>query len=228
MGRAALRSLFEPKPVILPALQQTDVTPPVEFQPPLPESYSRRKALLMTVLPTILLPAASAVMFGLCFRIGNNENPDAWLTLISFGSTFATLGILGGPSVGYFYVGRWRHALAMMGLRLSLVGTSVAFIGIWISSGFKADSYNEQCEGTSESGNDCHQDSSPFGLVTAIVSATALLAITYTDAFLVGRAADHANAQWRERRKLEIQAAPVVWSNGHGNGTFGLALSGSF
>jgi hypothetical protein len=220
MVRAAFHELMAPPPPKVVVVKERPAEPP-----PLVEKYDRRKALRMTVLPTLLLPIVGIGMLVSGYFIPNGT---AGAVISGTGGTWAWLGLTFGPTVGYFWVGRWRHALAMMGLRLSLMGTTAAFVGIWMWRCLAADSHNEQCEGTTENMHDCHQEPSSFGLVAAIVSATALLAVTYADAFLVGRAADRANAQWRERRKLEIQAAPVVWANGRGDGTFGLAVNGSF
>jgi hypothetical protein len=64
----------------------------------------------------------------------------------------------------------------------------------------------------------------PLGIVAASVAAL----FAFVDAALVGRAADRANAQWREKNEPTLQVTPVAWTSGKGDATYGLALSGSF
>ena len=232
MARGAMKTLTASNkeeatgPLVVGAQEKTAAPPP----PPLPEKYDRKKALRMTVLPTVLSPLFGAGIFSLGFlALGDEDGEDGFLACAAIGLAFSAYGLIFGPMTGYFYVGRTRHALAMMGLRLAVVATIPAFIGIWISSGFHADGLNEDCAGTlEEEKHGCNHESSDFGLVATIISASALVVIAYTDAFLVGRAADRANAQWRESQKVKVQVAPVAWSNGNGDGTFGLAVSGAF
>jgi len=217
MGRAALEALGAPnkEEASSPIVVVTQEKPVAPTPPPLPEKYDRKKALRMTVLPTVLFPLLGAGIFSLGFLALDDENRnDGFLACTVVGSIFMATGLIFGPSTGYFWIGRSRHALAMSGLRLALLGTGVASTL------------------ASVLGGSCDEDEScsvsPGWMVLSITSLAALVLTTYVDAAFVGRATDHANAQWREKNKPTVTVAPVAWSNGNGDGTFGLAVSGTF
>ncbi|MCK9460776.1 MAG: hypothetical protein M0R80_14145 [Proteobacteria bacterium] len=215
-------------PVTAPSPQE--VTPPAEPPkapppPPLPEKHSRRSALLMTLLPTALLPPIGAGILNLGFLASSYKGA---MSCIISGASVAGLGLVFGPSTGYFWVGRWRHALMMSGIRLLTLATGVGTM-FWYVAGSMHDSDEENpCEDDmGQRIEGCNQDEpSPVLLAFSIMSLTAIVFLSYIDAGLVGRAADRANEQYR--KSLQITAAPVAWSSGNGDRTFGLALRGSF
>jgi hypothetical protein len=204
MARAAIGGRAAPKPQV------------TEESPTLPVKYDRRKALLMTVLPTALSSAVggSLIPIGLFTHIG----------FIITGSVVMGTGLIFGPSIGYFWIGRTRHALMMSGLRFLTLATGVTAMVFYIGGMISNDTEGDR--GSACVGGSCGP--SPALLVLSIASYTATLLLAFVDAALVGRAADRANTQWRERKRIEIQASPVVWSSGNGDGTFGLAVSGTF
>jgi hypothetical protein len=220
MGRAAIRALVVPKSEAVSAVQkkvkpEPEPEPETPPPPPLPVKYDRKKALRMTVLPTVLFPLAGAGILSLGFLALDNDDGDAtFFACTIFGSIFMATGLIFGPMNGYFYVGRTRHALAMSGLRLALLGTGVASTLASVLGGLCDE--DESC------------NESPGWMVLSITSLTALVLVTYVDASLVGRAADRANEQWRESQKVKVQVAPIAWSSGNGGSTFGLAVSGTF
>lgn len=126
------------------------------------------------------------------------------------------------PTGGWFGLGRTARAFGMSGLRLALLGAGTAFTMLYIV----------------ESGGDCVQEGeddewrcpepNAVWIALGAISLAAGVITAFLDAALVGRAADRANAAWREKNKVSVGVAPVAWSNGHGDGTYGLALSGSF
>ena len=223
MGKAAIKA-FVASPKSETTAQNVD-SAIEKVPPPLPqlESFSRRKALWMTAFPTVFLTVAGAGYFSM-IALDNLMRPSPFVV----GMVAMSVGLVLGPTPGYFYVGRWKHALAMTGLRVSVLGTGFAIYGIWLASAFDAENQNEQCEGTSDSANKCHHDVSNFGLGVALTAVAALVVISFADAFLVGRAADRANAEWREKNKPTVQVAPIAWTSGNGDTTYGLALQGTF
>jgi hypothetical protein len=172
--------------------------------------YDRRKALLTTVLPTALAFAVGGALIPISFCIRNS------VPLVT-GSIILGNGLILGPSVGYFWIGRTRHGLAMSGLRFLTLAIGVTAMCFYIAPLIGNDDEEEGRAGPS-----------PTLLTFSILSYTATLFLAFVDASLVGRAADRANAQWREKNKPTVQVTPVAWSNGNGDGTFGLAVSGAF
>jgi hypothetical protein len=221
MGRGMIRSLIAPtssrttiQTVVVE--EKSPVEPP---KTPLPEKYSRRKALRMTVLPTVLLAIVGGGLTPL-FIAG---------APLSLGIIVAGTGVAVGPSIGYFWIGRWQHALGMIGLRVLALGLGATFMGLYISS-IPGDSDSSKCQdGDGNVVPGCKWDkSTPGFLVVSIISLTTSLIIAVVDAALVGRAADRANAEWREKNKPTVQVTPVAWTSGNGDATYGLALQGTF
>jgi hypothetical protein len=215
-------------PVTAPSPQE--VTPPTEppkapRPPPLPEKHSRHSALLMTLLPTALLPPIGTGILNLGFLASSYKG--AMSCFIS-GASVAGLGLVFGPSTGYFWVGRWRHAMMMSGIRLLTLATGVGTMFWYVAGSMQdADEYNPCEDAMGDRIEGCvHNEPSPVLLVFSILSLTASLFLAYVDAGLVGRAADRANEQYRN--SLLVTVAPVAWSGGNGDRTFGLALNGSF
>lgn len=241
MARAAIRQLFAPMPESTTVLQtnvapqaepvrqtpvaaKTTVSRPEEVEPlpeppkppPWPEKYSRRKAMRLSLWPTVILLTAGG---GLSMLFIVEE------TFGFPGLGIGALGLVLGPSVGYLWLGRASHAMGMAGLRLAAVGTGIAFMAAYVST-FR---WGDDC--TSENGTqvcEIEGQSHPGFLVVSIIGITAAVVGAFVDVALVGRAADRANAQWREQRKIEIQANPMAWSNDNGDRSYGLAVSGSF
>ena len=131
------------------------------------------------------------------------------------GMAIATIGLSLGPSLGYFWIGRTQHALVMAGVRLAALGVGITFMALYIKTFQWGD-------------GDIEQKSNPGFLALSIIGFTAALVAAFVDAGLVGRAADRANAEWRKKNKPTVTVAPMAWSNGNGNSTFGLAVSGTF
>jgi len=208
MGRGAIRTLVAETAPGVAIAQQKSVAPPL---PPLHEMYSRHKALVMTIVPTVLLPLVGAGILSLGFLAVDSNEAVFWACVVS-GSTIAAGGLIFGPTFGYFWVGRWRHALAMSGLRLALLGTGVTSLFFTIV-GSMCD-YDENC------------GANPMWALLSATSLTASLLTGIIDASFVGHAADRANERYR--RSLQVTVAPVAWTNGSGERTFGLALNGSF
>jgi hypothetical protein len=123
-------------------------------------------------------------------------------------------GLISGPSIGYFWIGRTSHALLMTGLRLLTLGAGAVAMSFYFGSTI----------GDSDNG----QEPASALLATSIIAFAATMSLAFVDAALVGRAADRANAKWREKNKPSVTVAPIAWSNGNGDGTFGLAVSGAF
>jgi hypothetical protein len=222
MARAAIESFTAPAGVAtttpkVVVVQEKSAAPQ---SAPLPQKYDRRKALRMTVLPTVLLPVAGGVLISL-FTV---------CMPLSVGIVVAGIGVAFGPATGYFWMGRWQHALGMIGLRTLTLGLGATFMGLYIVSLGGDSSSDMECEDDIE--NDipaCKADKPHTGLLVAsIISLTASLVVAIVDAALVGRGADRANAEWRERNKPTVQVTPVAWTDGNGQRTYGLALSGSF
>jgi hypothetical protein len=226
MARAAIKPLVAPNnkeatpPTVVAAQEKTVAPPP----PPLPVKYNRHKALLMAVLPTGLFPTVGAGIFSLgVLALGDEDGGGTFLTCTVFGSVFAASGLILGPSTGYFWIGRTRHALILAGVRLAAIGVGITFMALYVKTFQWGD-------------GDIEQKSNPGFLALSIIGFTTALVAAFVDAGLVGRAADRVNEQWRKdlnatgasRRSLEVAVAPVAWSNGNGDGTFGLAVSGSF
>jgi hypothetical protein len=184
--------------------------------PPLPEKYSRHKAMLLSLVPTGAVAGAGAAMAGMSVRARGMLIPAV---------AIASLGLVLGPSVGYFWIGETPHALGLSGLRLCTAGVGVAFMALFVSN-FRM---GDDC--TTENGHqecEVEEEFHPGYLAGAIVGITATIAAAFVDAGLVGRAADRVNAEWRESRIVRIQATPIVWSSANGDETFGLAVSGTF
>jgi hypothetical protein len=206
MARAAIGTRAAPKPQV------------TAESPTLPVKYDRRKALRMTLLPTIVPFVAGAAIFPLGFLGLYRGSSEAYLGCIITGSVLMGTSLISGPSIGYFWIGRTRHGLAMSGLRFATLVTGVTTMVFYMSSVMRG----ESDEGEGSTGP------SPTLLTFSILSYTATLFLAFVDASLVGRAADRANEQWRESQKVKVQVAPIAWSNGNGNSTFGLAVSGTF
>ncbi|MCK9462594.1 MAG: hypothetical protein M0R80_23485 [Proteobacteria bacterium] len=230
MARAAIKTFVDSSSaatgprVQTPVAAETTVSRPEEVEPPpeppkpppLPEKYSRRKAMQLSLWPTVILVTAGG---GLSMLFMVEE------TFGFPGLGIGALGLVLGPSVGYLWLGRASHAMGMAGLRLAAVGTGIAFMAAYVSTF----SWGDDC--TSENGTQvCETEgrSHPGFLVVSIIGITAAVVGAFVDAALVGRAADRANAEWREKNKPQIQVAPMAWSNGNGDRSYGLAVSGSF
>jgi len=242
MARAALKALMssssaatEPKaqaPVVAATVPQPEeVTPPPELEPeplpkpepppppplpepPLPEKYSRRTALRYSLWTTV---------FGVVVGGGMSTSAAAIPAVGISGVAVASLGLVLGPSVGYFWIGRTSHAWGMAGFRLAALGVGITFMTLYVKTFQWGD-------------GDIEQKSNPGFLALSIIGITTGLVAAFVDAGLVGRAADRVNEQWRKdlsatgasRRTLQVAVAPVMLSNGNGDGTFGLAVSGTF
>ena len=219
MGRSALKG--SSPAVTAPTVQApvetatvprpAEVTPPPEPlklpPPPLPEKYDRRGVMCLSFLPTVLFTVVGG---GFAFLSATAE-PAFGIP----GMAIATIGLSLGPSLGYFWIGRTQHALILAGVRLAAVGIGIAFMAMYVHTFVWGD-------------DDIEARSKPGYLAVSILGFTTALVAAIVDAALVGRAADHANAEWRDRKKPTVTVAPVAWSSGRGDDTFGLAVGGTF
>jgi hypothetical protein len=212
MGRVAFRELAAPPPKVV-VVKERPAGPP-----PLVEKYDRRRLLRMSVWPTLLGSLLGPAVFSLGF-LALDRVEGLFTTCIVAGSIVTTTALVSGPSIGYFGLGRPLHALAMSGLRLALLGTGTLGTIMYVMIG-GGDCIEE------EEGEWRCPEPSPAWLILGVTSVVAAYVTAFVDAALVGRAADRANEQFR--RSLHVTVAPVAWTDGNGQRTFGLALNGSF
>ena len=187
---------------------------------PLPVKYDRRKVRAMSLVPTTVLYLLGAVITPLG---GFPWSEGSMMGLSIAGHVLLGAGLIFGPMPGYLAIGRRDHVWGMTLLRLLTAGIGVMTNTIFVCG-------LEQ-RAAAESGNNISCGAgvaNPILIVTAHVMYAATGTIAFVDAALVGRAADRANAQWREKNKPKVQVAPIAWSSGNGDGTFGLAVSGTF
>jgi hypothetical protein len=221
MARAAIKSYTAPAGVATTApnvvVQEKPATPP---PPALPQKYDRRKALWMSALPTTLLLPAGFVLAVLGATVW-----EFGATMIALPLTSAVAIVVSSP--GYFYVGDWQGALKLMVTETVLA--IVADVGFWVdvSQGFHEEDLQEGADCT-ETEAGCGDHPSHAGVWVGLAALGASMMVGVVGALFVGRAADRANAEWREENKPTVQVTPVAWTDGNGQRTFGLALSGSF
>jgi hypothetical protein len=233
MVRAAIKVLIAPKPEAATATQKT-VPPPVEPPkphpppPPLSEKYHRRAVMLWTALPTTILISGTWILgiVGL-----TTERPLAYAV-----GAVPAMGAAGlvFPTIGYFYIGQWKHALLMTGIRAALIGVAVVADVLWVQKGFRQDEIKNQTCKDSEEG--CHHEPNYSGAVPSCLLLGLMSIVAIVDSFMVGGATDKVNDEYRKslaangasRRPPQVAVAPLAWSSGHGDGTFGLAVGGAF
>jgi len=203
-AQAPVMAANVPQPAEVIPLPEPPKPPPA---PPLAEKYDRRIAIWLSLFPTVVMTVGGGGLSYLSVVAGRAMGIP--------GMAIATIGLSLGPSLGYFWIGRTQHALVMAGVRLAALGVGITFMALYVKTFQWGD-------------GDIEQKSHPGFLITSIIGFNATLAAAFVDAGLVGRAADRANVQWRESQKVKVQVAPVAWSNGNGDGTFGLAVSGAF
>jgi hypothetical protein len=226
MGKSVCRLIvvphFREPSAVTPALVREVQS---EAYATVPEKYDRRRALLASGIPTYSMMAIGLVL--MCLAPATSNTSELVVPSFILGPIVAGLGVIVGPSLGYFYIGRVGRGLAMGGIRLALSVAALWMIlehelaqpGWDACNSFEEDSEIDACLSKEE-----YPALLPIGIIAA--SLAAVLAVV--DATLVGRAADRANAEWRERQKPMIQVAPVAWSGGRGDTTYGLALQGTF
>ena len=230
MARAAIkRPAPKPNDASAPAIAvagaEAIVSDSPRPDPAAPVRYDRRRALALSLWPTSALVVIGTLM---CFVLPEVVDGDGHVVFsYAVGPSLVALGAVFGPSIGYFYLRKTGWALGMSAIRLTF-----AVAATWtLLEYFLAQPGWDECNGM---GDDSEVDAClnerryPALLPIGIVAAVAAVALAYVDAALVGRAADRANAQWRDGNKPRVQVTPVAWSSGHGDGTFGLAMSGSF
>jgi len=230
MGRAALKALA-PNPdvasvsAVAVAGDEAVVSDSPKPDPATLVRYDRRRSLALSLWPTSLLVVTGALMLFVLPEAVDGDGHIVFSYIV--GPSLVALGAVFGPSIGYFYLRKPGRALGMSAIRLTF-----AVAAAWtLIEYFLTQPGWDECNGTGDERevDACMNERRyPALLPIGIVAAVAAVALAYVDAALVGRAADRANAQWREQNKPKIQVAPVAWSNGHGDGTFGLAVSGTF
>ena len=167
--------------------------PPPPPPPPLPEKYNRHKAMRLSLLSTAIVAGTGAAFAGLSVRV-----PAMLIPAVAT----ASLGLVLGPSVGYFWIGETPHALVFSGLRLVTGGLGITFMTLFFTNLRMGD----DC--TSENGTtvcEIEEEFHPGYLIGGILGIAATIAAAFVDAGLVGRAADRVNEQWR--RDLSATAA---------------------
>jgi hypothetical protein len=221
-----------PKPDVenAPAVAVAKEKSTTEERAPLPVKYDRHKALAMSML----LTASPHLVGGVIATLGSlapDDGHDMIIGCLAAGSSLMGVGLILGPSSGYFWIGRTRHALKMAGVRLLTMTTTVVTMFLIIESIGYGEIDNEgRCKGETVWGMDACSvgAASPWLLGISIASYIGTMVLAYVDAAFVGRVADRANAEWRDQNEPTVTVAPVAWTNGSGSATFGLAVSGSF
>lgn len=236
MARAAIKTLVPGKPIAskepaaedvpsLSAAYAAAVTAGKAKPYPVERGrYDRRMALKLSWIPMSLLVGAGAFMVAVLPNVGEGDDLIFYYSVL--GPVLAANGAVFGPAIGYYYLHRPGRALLMTGARLLLAGA-----GAWMTIAYVVDLAGEHYCGSDSMGEDldCPDESRyPALLPIGIILVSASVVLAFVDAALVGRAADRANAEWREKKRLELQAAPIALPDGNGGAMLGLSVGGRF
>ncbi|MCP4605721.1 MAG: hypothetical protein GY847_35240 [Proteobacteria bacterium] len=177
-----------------------------------PELINENHAFVLSLAPTLGAVGVGGLFLGIGAAIYyNNSVNDTGPAFMIVGSSLSALGLIVGPSIGYFYARNHSRGWWDIGLRTTLTAVSALFVTIGTFCSF--------------SGGICGSIGIPFIAVGALAFA-GLVAVVVSDIAKVKRSARRANSRYR-RKKTMVSFAPTLIPSSKVAAP-GLAISGTW
>jgi hypothetical protein len=182
---------------------------PARDRPALNSPYGRKRALWLSLGPTMGGAVVGGALIGAAFAVPEDGGRVPMLTI---GASICGLAFVIGPSLGHFHVHNHRQAALGLALRTVFSAAAPVFFALSFGAGFNA-------MGGGGSGGE-----EVFLIFGTIFSAASVIS-AIIDVTTIPRAVQRANEKAAEEKISAVALAPMLAPGPNGSTTIGLTFS---